>query len=118
MRGVALLSRLSGSGPRARPNPFFCSRCEARSAACFRASLHALPAPMTTKRSASLALAAWVTGSMLLGSTASIHAGGQFAVADDGSATYGYPIGVPPGIAGMAPKLLLSYSGNGINGPV
>ena len=73
---------------------------------------------MTTKRLAWFALVALAAGSLLLGGASTVHAGGQFAVTDGGTAAYSYPIAVPPGIAGMAPKLSLSYSGNGINGPV
>ena len=44
---------------------------------------------------------------------------GEFAVAPSGAATYRVPIQVPPGVAGMEPKLALVYSsqaGNGIMG--
>ncbi len=76
------------------------------------------PTAMTTKRLAWFALVALVGGNLFLGSASTVRAGGQFAVTDGGTAAYSYPIAVPPGIAGMAPKLSLSYSGNGINGPV
>ncbi len=44
---------------------------------------------------------------------------GQFAVSDTGAATYRIPIQVPPGVAGIEPKLELvynSHSGNGLMG--
>ncbi|MFT4190002.1 MAG: SpvB/TcaC N-terminal domain-containing protein [Comamonas sp.] len=44
---------------------------------------------------------------------------GQFAVNESGAATYSIPIEVPPGVAGLAPKLSLDYSsqaGNGLLG--
>lgn len=40
------------------------------------------------------------------------------AITDGGQATYAYQIAVPPGIAGMEPKLSLSYSQGGVNGPL
>ncbi len=43
---------------------------------------------------------------------------GGLSVSDSGMPSYSVPIGVPPGIAGMEPKLGLGYSGVGINGPV
>lgn len=39
-------------------------------------------------------------------------------VSAGGQASYGLPIAVPPGIAGMAPNLSLSYVDGGINGPL
>jgi hypothetical protein len=40
----------------------------------------------------------------------------QFSVGGDGSATYNIPLQVPPGSAGMSPKLSLTYSSSGSNG--
>ena len=41
---------------------------------------------------------------------------GSFAVTEGGAATYEIPIEVPPGTAGVEPKLSLTYSSNGGNG--
>src|ERR1700739_751271 len=46
------------------------------------------------------------------------NAGGELWVGDSGQPTYAYPISVPPGIAGMEPKLSLYYGGSSFNGPV
>ena len=43
---------------------------------------------------------------------------GAFAVSADGAATYSLPLTVPPGRAGVAPALALSYSSNGGDGPL
>jgi hypothetical protein len=43
---------------------------------------------------------------------------GELSVGDDGAATYKIDIAVPPGTAGMQPKLSLNYSSNGPNGMV
>jgi len=45
-----------------------------------------------------------------------VHTPGAFSVSDDGATTYTIPIEVPPGIAGLAPKLALVYSSNARNG--
>jgi FG-GAP-like repeat/Salmonella virulence plasmid 65kDa B protein len=42
----------------------------------------------------------------------------QLSVSDSGSPTYSHPIAVPPGVAGMSPKIGLFYAGGGVNGPV
>jgi len=41
---------------------------------------------------------------------------GQFSVNESGAATYRIPLQVPPGIAGMEPKLELAYNSQGGNG--
>lgn len=42
----------------------------------------------------------------------------QVVVSDGGSPTYSQAIAVPPGVAGMSPKLGLFYAGAGVNGPL
>jgi hypothetical protein len=60
----------------------------------------------------------WIGSS--IGSVALVCALGAQAinVGSGGQASYGVPLSVPPGVAGMAPNLALSYADGGINGPV
>jgi hypothetical protein len=53
-----------------------------------------------------------------IGAAGSLGAVAQVGVSDSGTPTYSLPIGVPPGIAGMAPNIGLVYGGGGVNGPV
>lgn len=52
-----------------------------------------------------------------IGCSASV-ACAAISVSDGGQASFGHPIAVPPGVAGMAPNIGLSYVDGGINGPV
>lgn len=42
----------------------------------------------------------------------------QVSVSDGGTPSYSHAILVPPGVAGMSPKLALLYAGGGVNGPL
>ena len=42
----------------------------------------------------------------------------QLAISDGGSPTYSLGISLPPGVAGMSPKIGIMYSGGGVNGPL
>ncbi|CAN7238865.1 FG-GAP-like repeat-containing protein [Polaromonas sp. LjRoot131] len=53
---------------------------------------------------------------MAQGTTVAGTMPGQFAVNESGAATYRIPVQVPPGVAGMEPKLELSYNSQGGNG--
>lgn len=60
-----------------------------------------------------LGLSAILCGSALAGP---MDLGGQFSVNESGAATYTVPIRIPPGTAGIEPKLALSYHSQGGNG--
>ena len=49
---------------------------------------------------------------------AALQVSANISVGSGGQASYGVPISVPPGIAGMAPNLSLAFSDGGLNGPV
>jgi RHS repeat-associated protein len=53
-----------------------------------------------------------LVASCLVGASEFGHTVGHFSVSSAGSAGYTIPIWVPPGVAGLTPKLALSYSSN------
>ena len=57
-------------------------------------------------------------GLAALQGSAQMSVAGSPSVSDNGAATYSLPIAVPPGIAGMDPKLSIGYSSQGGNGPL
>ena len=60
-----------------------------------------------------------VLGLALLAMGFGPHAAAQgVSISSGGTASYAMPIGVPPGISGMAPNLSLLYGGGELNGPV
>lgn len=64
---------------------------------------------------------AWALSAAILLATSAQPAKAQqdnFAVSESGLPTYAQPIVVPPGIAGMEPKLSLVYTGSAHQGPV
>ncbi|SHN35572.1 FG-GAP-like repeat-containing protein [Rhizobacter sp. OV335] len=80
-------------------------------------ALHArggVPAWQVARRAAALVACA------LLASVAQAQMAipGSFSVSPDGAATYGIPIQVPPGIAGIEPSLTLGYNSRSGNGPL
>ena len=69
----------------------------------------------------------WRTGAGLLAWCALLLVGGltiapwakaQIVVSEGGTPIYSQAIAVPPGVAGMSPRIGLLYSGGGVNGPV
>lgn len=54
--------------------------------------------------------------SVVLGALAPAH--GQLSVSASGTPSFSHAIEVPPGVAGMSPKIGLFYAGGGVNGPV
>lgn len=57
-----------------------------------------------------------VGAALLMSVVGASHA--QVSVGDSGTPSYGQAIAVPPGVAGMSPKLSLFYAGGGVNGPL
>lgn len=55
---------------------------------------------------------------LLLTTVATVVSAGGVSITSGGSPAYSVPIAVPPGIAGMAPTLALTYVGSGLNGPL
>lgn len=70
--------------------------------------------------------APWIAGIVVLIGAAGAHAqttvagelAGQFSVSENGAATYQIPIQIPPGVAGVEPKLELAYNSQGGNGSI
>jgi hypothetical protein len=65
-------------------------------------------------------LVVMLLGTLLAGGPALAQSSipGQFAVSPVGAATYAIPIQVPPGVAGMEPKIALALNSRGGNGPL
>ncbi|WP_255376874.1 FG-GAP-like repeat-containing protein [Rhizobacter sp. OV335] len=55
---------------------------------------------------------------MVVSSVALSASAQGLVVSESGQAVYSYPIVVPPGVAGMEPKLSLVYNSGGNNGPI
>jgi len=103
--------------PSAKARPHSSPISAAVAAAASALTNRGLPVPgrLGSKARASLGLwAAGLAAALACGQAAQA----QLAVSEGGNATYGHEITVPPGVAGMAPKLSLLYVGGGVNGPV
>jgi Salmonella virulence plasmid 65kDa B protein/FG-GAP-like repeat len=59
----------------------------------------------------------WLFALAAVSTLSPVHAN-EVIVGDGGTASYSVPIAVPPGRAGMEPKLSIVYNSSGINGPV
>src|SRR3954465_7298047 len=53
---------------------------------------------------------------MSQGQTVAGRSPGSFSVSELGAATYSIPIQVPPGVAGIEPRLTIAYNSQGGNG--
>lgn len=69
------------------------------------------------KRSSIQLMWAVLCGALALNSQATMVTPGQFSVSASGAATYSIPTQVPPGIAGLEPKLAINYGSQSGSGP-
>lgn len=92
---------------------FFCEAMPRPSGNAWTSLLNPVGRNMRIASAVPLLLAACIGNS----ADAQMATPGSFAVSQDGAATYSIPIRVPPGIAGVEPKLALVYSSRAGNGP-